>query len=66
MLTTKELSEYIGKAGKLSCEGGKILVNVACHDVRQQWGRVDVNVIPVEGAGVGNVWVSIERVQWES
>ncbi len=65
-LTAKELAEYIGKAGRLSIEGGKLLMNVECHDVRQAWGRVDVLLIPVEGAGVGNVWVSTERVQWAS
>ncbi len=65
MLTAKELSEYIGKSGYLVCEGGKLLVKVECHDVRQQWGRVDVNVRPkIKGAGVGSVWVSVGRVQW--
>ena len=65
MLTTKELSEYIGKSGYLVCEDGKILVKVECHDVRQQWGRVDVNMIGIQGA-IGKLWVSVGRVQWAS
>ena len=63
----KQLADqYIGKAGRLSTEDGKLLVNVECHDVRQAWGRTDVQVIPIEGAGLGTVWVSVERIQWAS
>ena len=61
-----EAQQYLGKWGKLPVEGGKLLMNVECHDVKQAYGRTDVLMIPIEGAGVGNAWVSIERVQWVS
>jgi len=61
-----EAQQYLGKLGKLPVENGKLLISVECHDVKQAYGRTDVLVIPVEGAGLGNAWVSIERVQWAS
>lgn len=61
-----EAQQYLGKRGRLPVEFGKILINVECHDIRSAYGRTDVLMIPVEGAGVGNAWISESRIQWEN
>lgn len=58
-----EVNQYLGRQGKLPVEGGQLVFNVACHDVRSAYGRVDVLVTPVNGTG--ETWVSESRIQWE-
>lgn len=63
-LTAKEINKYLGKVGFLETENHKLRVKVECVDVRESFGRLDVQVEPVDGNG--SAWVSESRmVQWE-
>ena len=41
---------------------GKLGVSIECMDIREVYGRLDVQVKPIEGAG--SMWVSENRIAW--
>lgn len=58
-MTAKELMKQIGKDAVYHEELG-LKVKVKILDARQQFGRVDYQVMPL--AGEGDAWVSESRV----
>ncbi len=57
-MNAKQLSANIGKQGLLSVSGLQVLVNVL--DARTVFGRIDLQVTPVNGTG--STWVESSRV----
>ena len=62
-LTTKEILSYLDKEGLLNVDR-KLGVCVKCVDVREAYGRLDVQVEPLQGTG--KLWVSEARIAWTS
>ncbi len=63
-MTASEAAKYLDKRGLLNTEKGKLSVPIYTVDVREVYGRIDVLVRPHDGQG--EVWVSTERIAWES
>lgn len=61
-MTLSEANELLGQAWW--CAGGEQPLNfeVTVTDVREVFGRVDVQIRPVNGSGAR--WVSMDTVRW--
>lgn len=61
-MTLKEQMELLGRA--YWCSGGEqpLTFEVDVNDVREAFGRIDVHIRPVNGAGAR--WVSMDTVRW--
>lgn len=57
-MTTSESSKLIGRTGDMNENGWRVRITI--EDVRSQFGRVDVKLVPQAGGGYR--WVSLERV----
>ncbi len=57
-MTMIELRSKIGSAVIVNLEGLRVMVDV--KDVREAYGRQDIRITPVNGAGTK--WVSIDRI----
>lgn len=57
--STRELATYIGKDGHLNLDGLTIQVKVT--DARPRYGRIDLEITPVNGTG--SRWVESSRVR---
>ncbi len=57
-MTYKEAARIIGRKGKYL--HGNIQFQVELLDVREVFGRTDVEIKPV--AGTGTAWVSLDKV----
>lgn len=60
-MTIMELLHLKGKRCLVSTGINNMRVRCLINDVRENWGRVDLDVVPLEGDGYG--WVSLDRVE---
>lgn len=63
-MKASEAARYLNRRGLLSIENGKLSVPIYTVDVRQSFGRIDVLIQVPDGQG--EIWVSEERIAWES
>jgi len=56
----KEITKLIGKEGVLVLDKDGFAVNVTIQDVKQNFGRVDVLVVPV--SGTGEKWTNLNKL----
>ncbi len=58
-MSVAELARLIG--GRVAIRAtDELVINVEVLDVRQAWGRTDIKVTPISGAG--EQWISADRI----
>lgn len=58
-MTVQEMASYVGKRASLPFR--QMVVDVEIHDVRENFGRIDVLVSPL--MGTGETWVQLDRLE---
>ncbi len=61
-MTHKEAAKLIGRAGHYA--HGNLIFRVEVTDVREVFGRTDVQIKPVAGSGMG--WISLDKITLRS
>jgi hypothetical protein len=61
VLLATTAAELTNKNGLLTTERNHLKVAIVIRDIRFSYGRTDVLIEPIEGAG--QAWVSLDRIQ---
>ena len=59
-MTAREIAELLDKQATLELQGSGLVIGVRIVNARENFGRIDVLVTPMEGSG--QAWVNAERV----
>ncbi len=59
-MTAKEAQALIGQTG--SYRVGTIAFKVVVNDVKAAFGRIDVQIMPLNGQGEGQTWVDANNL----
>lgn len=55
-----ELSQFVGREGTLRMEN--LFIHVRVVDARKSYGKIQLQIQPVDTCGVGTQWVDAGRV----